>query len=471
MRRLATLVVAFALAAALAGTARAFTKADGTLVMDDGVTFGTTLYMPDGTPPSTGWPAIMMLHGLGGNRIGMNALAESWYVPRGYAVFTYDARGHGQSGGVVTIDGPREIADVRAAFDYLAAQPGIDRSHIGVWGISYGGGAAWLSAVAGVPFAAIQTFETWTDLYAALIPNDLSKSGAVFGFLSEISPAAISPLIAGIKGDLLQSTNLPALKALSTERSSLSRIGTLSTPAAMYQGKRDFAFDMGQMTRTFAQLKGPKRLYLGNLGHSPSTFPSDDTSYFLTESQLWYDRFLKNQPNGIDTRPKVEVAPTPFKGKAVSYPGLPPTKTITLTFSGQATIDQSGKVVRTVPLPKTLLEQFGAPRVQVTVSTTSQFPHLVAVLSALTPRGEVILSEGGIQTTYSSTAKTVTFRLDSDSTPIPARSKLRITLASNSTAQNPQNLLYLQTPLPDGSKLTIGKVRVDLPVLKTPISK
>jgi hypothetical protein len=239
----------------------------------------------------------------------------------------------------------------------------------------------------------------------------------------------------------------------------------------MFQGKRDFAFDMAQMTRTFAQLKGPKRLYLGNLGHAPSTFPSDDTTYFLAESQLWYDRFLKNQPNGIDTRPKVEVAPTPFKGKAVSYAALPPTKTVTVTFKGQATIDQNGKVVRTMALPKTLLEQFGSPRIQVTASTTTQFPHLVAVLSAVTPKGEVILSEGGIQTTFSGAPKPVTFSLDSDSTPIPARSKLRVTLASSSTAQNAQNLLYLQTPLPEGSKLTIGTVRIDLPVLKTPISK
>ena len=471
MRRFAALLLAVALAFVLASAARAFTKTDGFLTMDDGVSIGTTLYMPDGTPPAAGWPAILMLHGLGGSRQDMNFLAESFYVPRGYAVLTYDARGHGQSGGVVTIDGPREIADVKAAFGWLAAQPGIDRGHIGGWGVSYGGGATWLAAAAGVPYAAIQTFETWTDLYAALVPNNLTKSGVVFGFLSEIPMNAVSQLILSVRNDLLQSTNLDSIHALTADRSSLQAAATITAPVFMFQGRRDFAFDMAQMTRTYARLKGPKRLYLGNLGHAPSKFVSDDFPYFMSESQLWYDRFLKGELNGIDTRAPVEVAPNPFRGKAVSYTGIPPTKTLTVTFAGKSTIDQNGKVVRTAKLPRTQLEQFGAATVNVSASSPTQFPHLVAVLSALTPKGEVILSDGGIQTTVPAAVKTISFRLDSDATPIPAGSRLRITLASSSSAQNPNNLAYLQTPLPDGSKITVGKVTVALPVLKTPISK
>src|SRR5438105_3300777 len=156
LRRFAALLGVFAAAAVWAGAANAFTKTDGTLLRDDGVTLATTLYLPDGTPPAGGWPGILMLHGLGGSRQDMNALAEAWYVAKGYAVLTYDARGHGQSGGVVEIDGPKEIGDVRAAFDLLASQPGVDRAHIGGWGVSYGGGAEWLAAAAGVPFATIE---------------------------------------------------------------------------------------------------------------------------------------------------------------------------------------------------------------------------------------------------------------------------------------------------------------------------
>lgn len=472
MRRLLALACSAAAALAFAGAASAFTKSDQMLAMDDGISIATTLYLPDGAPPATGWPTVMMFHGLGGRRTEMNVLAETWFVPKGYAVFTADARGHGDSGGVVTIDGPREVADVKALYGWVSSQPGIDTAHIGSWGVSYGGGIELRALVEHVPFASVETFETWSDLYAALVPNNLSKSGVVFGFLNNIRANAISELIQTTKGDLLGSTNLPALKALLDERSSLSALSQVTTPVFMAQGRRDFAFDMGQMTRAYAVLKGPKRLYLGNLGHPPSTFLSDDFQHFMTEAVQWEDRFLKGQPNGIDTQLPVELAPNPFRGKTVSFKGLPPTKTLKVRFPGSATINQEGKIVRTVSLPRVALEQFGSAVVRATVSSKTGFPHLVAVLSALPPKGsEILLEDGGTQTAVPANPRLVSFPLASNATLIPAGSKLRITLASNSSVQNPANLVYLQTPLPPGSSVTVGKVTVDLRLLKTPISK
>ena len=146
--------------------------------MDDGVSIAATLYVPDGTPPAGGWPAIVFLHGLAGNRQQMNALVEGYGFTGGsYAILTFDARGHGESGGLVGIDGPREIADTRAVHDWLAARPDVSDTRIGAWGISYGGGAVFNSLVAGVPWAAVATVETWTDLYSALMPQGLVKSG------------------------------------------------------------------------------------------------------------------------------------------------------------------------------------------------------------------------------------------------------------------------------------------------------
>ncbi len=109
----------------------------------------------------------------------MNALVEGYgFTGQGFAVLTFDARGHGESGGLVGIDGPREVADTRAVRDWLAARPDVSDTKIGAWGISYGGGAIFNSLVAGVPWSAVFTVETWTDLYSALMPQGLVKSGA-----------------------------------------------------------------------------------------------------------------------------------------------------------------------------------------------------------------------------------------------------------------------------------------------------
>src|SRR5262245_38691332 len=116
-RPLAALVAALAvLAFAFPATASAFSKEDRQILMSDGVKLAATYYVPDGVPPAGGWPAVMLLHGLGGSRtaltplgMSLNSIAETQLAPQGYAVLTFDARGHGQSEGLVSVDGPREI--------------------------------------------------------------------------------------------------------------------------------------------------------------------------------------------------------------------------------------------------------------------------------------------------------------------------------------------------------------------------
>ena len=127
---LAALATALVLVAGDAHGSVAATQ-DVAIPMDDGVSIAATLYLPDGTPPPGGWPAIVFLHGLSGNRQQMNALVEGYGVTsQGYAVLTFDARGHGESGGLVGIDGPREVADTREVFDWLAARPDVSDTKI-----------------------------------------------------------------------------------------------------------------------------------------------------------------------------------------------------------------------------------------------------------------------------------------------------------------------------------------------------
>ena len=108
-RRVVALTCASVIALIASGRASAFTRQDLMLHMDDGVDLAATLYEPSGAPPPQGFPAIVMLHGIGGTRQELDPIAQQW--AQTFAVLTFDARGHGGSGGLVTVDGPREIAD------------------------------------------------------------------------------------------------------------------------------------------------------------------------------------------------------------------------------------------------------------------------------------------------------------------------------------------------------------------------
>jgi pimeloyl-ACP methyl ester carboxylesterase len=475
----APLITAALLALAVPAPAAAFSKADLTIRMSDGVDIAATYYVPDGAPPAAGRPAVMMLHGLGESRtdgdnalgVSLNDMAETHIVPQGYAVLTFDARGHGASGGLVGIDGPREIADVKELFAWLAARPGVDAAHIGAFGYSYGGGAIWRATAEGVPFAAIEVATAWTDLYQAFVPQSLARSGVVLGFYTSVAARA-APELEPILRDALAGRNLAAVKAFAEARSTRQLLGSIRVPTFLMQGRRDFAFDIDQALSAYRRLNVPKRLYLANFGHAPSTKPRAELDYLLPQARLWLDRFLKGVPNGIDTRPGIELAPDPWTGRVASYARVPQTRTLGATFSRlPATIRARGKVARTWPVRVRRLETFGAPTVQLRLSSPNGWPHVVVVLSALTPsRKEIVISSGGARVRLTRRPRAVNLRLISQVTAIPARSRLRLTIAATSTAQSPGNLLYL-TGVPDSARLTVGSARLTLPVLAKPVSR
>jgi predicted acyl esterase len=475
MSRFAAVLAILVLAAP--GTASAFGKQDRMITMSDGVRIAATYYVPDGSPPPGGWPAVMLLHGLGGSRtaptplgMSLNATAETQLVPQGYAALTFDARGHGQSEGLVSIDGPREIQDVRELFGWLAAEPEVNGQRIGAFGYSYGGGAIWRATAEGVPFAAIEPAISWTDLYSALMPQNLARSGVLLGFWQSIQARA-APGLDAIVNDAIAGQNLAAVHTFADQRSVRRLLRSIDTPTFLIQGRRDFAFDLDHALTAYAQLKAPKRLYLADFGHPPAADPPAEAAHVLPEARAWFDRYLKGLPNGIDKEPPIEVAPDPWTGRTFNYRTLPARKTLRLAYPGRSAIGSTGKVARTRPRLRTRAETFGAPMLRVSLASPNGWPQVVAVLSALTPQGkELVVSAGGSRVHLGKRPKRVKIRLISQLTSIPKGSRLRLTIAATSTAQSSGNLLYF-TGIPPAKRLVVGSATLTLPVLAKPISR
>jgi predicted acyl esterase len=413
-----------------------------------------------------------MLHGFGGERSTMNAAAEAHLAPYGYAVLTVDARGHGASGGQSSLVGPREVADYAAALAWLRARPGVSDQKIGAFGVSLGGGSVWkLLTSPGTRLAAAVPMTTWTSLYDSLLPQGLVKSGLVANFYNLLGPERWAPEVTTLKDDALQERNLEGIRAFAAARSVRADLAQIRTPVFMLQGRRDYAFDMQEAISALARLRGPKRLYVGDLGHAPATNPVAEQMYYFGQIRMWFDRFLKGQRNGIDTRPRFELAPDPWRASTYQGNVAPARRVLRLRFRGRTSIDGLGKVIRTTAPTRRLNETFGHALVSTKVSTTTGWPRLVAVLSALTAQGEIVVSQGGIPTTtLTSTARLVTIRLMSQATTIPRGSRLRLTLAGTSTAQSPANLLYLMGP-DSKARLTLTEPKVVLPVLRRPVSR
>jgi len=437
--------------------------------MDDGASIAATLHLPDASPPAAGWPALVFLHGLAGDRQSTNALVAAYgFVGRGYAVLTFDARGHGQSGGLVGIDGPREVADTRAVFQWLAARPDVDGNSIGAWGISYGGGAVLNSLVAGVPWGAVVTVQTWTDLFSALMPQGLVKSGLVAGLAGSIPEAKRDPSLATVQAAAFAG-NAAAVRPWAAERSSLSKLGAVTTPVFLAQGRRDFLFGIDQGAQAFRRLKGPKALYVGLHGHAPSTFPAADTGILMARAGEWFDCWLKSATCDLPPA-SVYVASERFAGQVPRRgAALPPVRPTVVAFPGVSTFARTGKGVRSARLRRAV-EVFGSPTLKTSVATSGGWSRLVAVLTARTPQGnEIVVSAGGVPTKRG--VQKLTIKLANQATFIPRGSRLTLTLGSSSLAQSPSNLLYLDLPMPPTARVRIGNAVLTLPGLRAPVTR
>ena len=122
-----------------------------TIDSPDGVKIIGT-YLPASKPNS---PALLLLHQWQSDRHSYDDFAKQMQ-DRGFAVLAIDGRGFGESTRKAdgsTIDAGRTDADVKAmlgdvdaGFNFLAKQPNVDTSKIGLVGASYGSSLALLDA-------------------------------------------------------------------------------------------------------------------------------------------------------------------------------------------------------------------------------------------------------------------------------------------------------------------------------------
>ncbi|WP_260929172.1 alpha/beta hydrolase family protein [Novosphingobium sp. 9] len=144
-----------------------------------GVTINVEGQTLDGTLllPAKLIPGVLFVHGWGGSQVQDLARAEE-IAQLGCICFTFDLRGHArhdvERNTVTRSDG---LADVLAAYDFLASQPQVDRSAIAVVGTSYGGYlSALLTKYRPVAWLALRVPALYPDEHwekpKALLPRD-----------------------------------------------------------------------------------------------------------------------------------------------------------------------------------------------------------------------------------------------------------------------------------------------------------
>ncbi|GLI54988.1 alpha/beta hydrolase [Propionigenium maris DSM 9537] len=113
----------------------------------DGYKLKGNLYLPKGYSGGTQLPAIILCHGFAGIKELLLPNFALKFAEEGYAVFTFDYRGFGESDGPQGQIIPEEqVRDIRSAITFISSQAEINSSRIGLWGTSLGGANALIAS-------------------------------------------------------------------------------------------------------------------------------------------------------------------------------------------------------------------------------------------------------------------------------------------------------------------------------------
>jgi uncharacterized protein len=150
-----------------------------------------------GTQPVRGWwiqgkfdkPAVLLLHGIGGNRLSMVNRARA-LTRRGYSVLLLDLQGHGESPGEVITLGLRESIGVAAARDWIKERN--PSRKIGVIGVSLGGASVLLGKMP-CGFDAVVLEAVYSTLHRAIENRIARHFGIMAPFLTPFLEIQVRP--------------------------------------------------------------------------------------------------------------------------------------------------------------------------------------------------------------------------------------------------------------------------------------
>ena len=463
--RVAAAILAAALACAgSASAASGWTEV--TINASDSTPLACAYIVPSGTAPAGGWPGVILFHALGQSHADMEPIGSA-AAQLGLAALACDARGTGASGGKFGLDGPRDVQDAQDLFTWFAGRSDISNTRIGAFGLSLGGGEVWNAAIAGVPFKAIVPAIAWTDLGAALNPDGVPKSGMI-GILSRDVPLANwDPALAQAAQSLLAGTVTPAVTSTEATRSSRSQLHALTVPTLLLQGRHDFFFDMDQAIAAWKLLAGPKRLYLGDLGHAPAKNPAGEQTSFFTEAVLWFENYLVDgTPAGIAGG--VQLAHDPWDGQPNVYKKLPATRKASVRLPGKTKLGGGAFATRSARLTGGPYETFGDGFVTVHYSGAASWTHLVATVSVKGSKTPVTEGAAPIK----ASAGVVKIPLMDDAVRLPRGKKLVVKLGATSADDvNRVGVPIFASAAPKGASITVGSASLMLSFLKHTVSR
>lgn len=381
----------------------------------DHVDIDTTWLVPPKASASSPVGAVVLEHGLGGDKHTLEPLSLD-LAQHGYEVVLWSARGHGATAGPLTFaDSAYDVQDLRALLDELArrsevGQDGRGDPRVGLVGTSYGGALALLTAAADRRVDAVVAMDTWHSLVRSLAPQGVAKRTWGQWLLDQAvraDPAAGSRPCGALVADVCRAFADVAAGSLSAaDTSVLERVSPSSTlrdvhaPTLLVQGQQDPLFDVNEAVETYRTLGRADRdvsLIWASGGHGQGS-ASADVSLVDARLRAWLDRWL-HQDRSISLGPAFSWYrfDRGADGTWPSYPAGAPQPLVptvdgrladpaSAPASGSRRLAGSDRVELTGPRLSSAIEVVGVPEIRLQLSG-GRAPAVFAELQDVGPDG------------------------------------------------------------------------------------
>ncbi|HEV7443089.1 MAG TPA: alpha/beta fold hydrolase [Steroidobacteraceae bacterium] len=193
------------------------------------------------SPGKPGHGAVILLHGLRGDRREMLSRAE-FLRARGYSVLLFDFQGHGESRGSLITFGDLESRDVTAAIQYLHHK--LPNEQVGVIGVSLGA-AAFVLAEERPAVAAVVLEQMYPTIQQAV-------AGRARKYLGPVAPVLAPLLMVQVQARL----KIPANRLRP-----IDRMGQIGAPVLIVNGTQDSYTSIEDARALFAAASNPKELW------------------------------------------------------------------------------------------------------------------------------------------------------------------------------------------------------------------
>jgi uncharacterized protein len=277
------------------------------------------------TPTSPGpHPTLVSLYPYRKDDIkGVNsAYAIQYFVQRGYAHLLVDLTGLGSSSGASSdaMSYQHQAADGAAVVEWAAAQPWCD-GNVGMWGISYGGITCFQTASLQPPhLRAIVPIYACFDVYSDwFYPGGCFSCLAISTWASQMLAMQLAPPMFHDQHGrwytiwrerlersapyLLPWQEHPTYDEFWQDKT--IPIESITAPTFLIGGWRDLFPEA--MTLAYEKIQAPRKLWMGPWPHiSPDASPTAAVEY-LPAMERWFNRFLRDEPNGVDEEPPVTI--------------------------------------------------------------------------------------------------------------------------------------------------------------------